>query len=224
MGNQGSKLARLFRYLSGMELEPSPLPADSVSSQEQSPTRTKVRPRIGKTRRYLDNGDGTVTDPETNLRWMRCSLGQTWNGTDCVGNANEYTWEEAAAAAAALNERGGYAGFRDWRVPWIDGLHSLVYCSSGNPGIFPFQQGGYIFGNHWCRGNHQKPTIDLEAFPNTPPSGFWSNQPTQFDHVDFHYPTFESDPNAWYVCFYSGSADLSRRNDYRQVRLVRRGE
>jgi hypothetical protein len=34
---------------------------------------------------YSDNGDGTVTDPTTGLTWMRCSMGQTWNGTTCTG-------------------------------------------------------------------------------------------------------------------------------------------
>ncbi len=37
--------------------------------------------------RYRDNGDGTVTDVETGLQWMRCSLGQKWKGSTCVGEA-----------------------------------------------------------------------------------------------------------------------------------------
>ncbi len=30
-----------------------------------------------------------------------------------------------------LNRQGGYAGYRDWRVPTKEELLTLVYCSSG---------------------------------------------------------------------------------------------
>lgn len=35
--------------------------------------------------RYRDNRDGTVTDIKTKLQWMRCSVGQSWNGQSCAG-------------------------------------------------------------------------------------------------------------------------------------------
>ncbi len=44
---------------------------------------------------YKDLGDGTVLDTQTNLQWMRCALGQTWNGQTCVGEANEFNWNDA---------------------------------------------------------------------------------------------------------------------------------
>ncbi|MBJ6922970.1 DUF1566 domain-containing protein, partial [Vibrio cholerae] len=49
---------------------------------------------------FSDNGDGTVTHHTTGLIWQRCSLGQSWDGTDCTGEATTFTWEEALAAAA----------------------------------------------------------------------------------------------------------------------------
>lgn len=34
---------------------------------------------------YVFVPEGTVTDPETGLMWMRCSLGQIWIGRACDG-------------------------------------------------------------------------------------------------------------------------------------------
>lgn len=100
--------------------------------------------------RYRDNGDGTVTDVQTGLQWMRFSLGQEWKGGICVGKAETYTWQQALDAAAALNRRGGYANYRDWRVPTIGELETLI-DSSGSL------------------------TINQLAFPNTPRYWYWSS-------------------------------------------------
>ena len=40
---------------------------------------------------YAINNDGTVTDPTTGLTWMRCAMGQSWNGTTCTGTGSRYT-------------------------------------------------------------------------------------------------------------------------------------
>lgn len=102
--------------------------------------------------RYQDNGDGTVTDVQTGLQWMRCVLGQTWDGKSCVGDPARFTWSGAQEAARALNQSGGYAGYQDWRVPDIEELKSLVVKGSA-------------------------PTIDVLAFPGTPATFFWSSSP-----------------------------------------------
>ena len=44
---------------------------------------------------YKDLGDGTVLDTQANLQWMRCALGQTWNGQTCVGEAKQFNWNDA---------------------------------------------------------------------------------------------------------------------------------
>jgi len=98
--------------------------------------------------RYRDNGDGTVTDVQTGLQWMRFSLGQEWKGGTCTGEARKYTWQEALDAAETLNRKGGYAGYRDWQVPTKEELETLI---SGN----------------------SRPTIYKPAFPNTPSGWYW---------------------------------------------------
>lgn len=101
--------------------------------------------------RYRDNDDGTVTDVQTGLQWMRFSLGQEWKNGTCVGEAKKYTWQEALNTAKELNRRGDYAGYRDWRVPTQDELQTLIF------------------------GYRQSPWINLSTFPNTPGWFYWSS-------------------------------------------------
>ena len=99
--------------------------------------------------RYIINSDGSeVTDIETNLVWQRCSLGQTWNGSTCDGDADSSTWIDALQAGSALQEASG----GDWRLPNIKELASLaVYGSSESAAILP------------------------SIFPNTAASYYWSS-------------------------------------------------
>ena len=156
--------------------------------------------------RYRDNTDGTVTDVQTGLQWMRFSLGQEWKGGTCAGEAKSYTWQQALDAAAALNRRGGYAGYRDWRVPTKEEVQTLIYCSSGLPKTWNDT-------GKPCEGDYERPTIYKPAFPNTPSWWYWSSS-AYADNPD----------NAWYVNFGSGSANaLSKSYDLR-ARLVRGGQ
>ncbi|MDS4031233.1 MAG: DUF1566 domain-containing protein [Candidatus Contendobacter sp.] len=116
--------------------------------------------------RYRDNGDGTVTDVQTGLQWMRCPLGQTWRGGTCIGKDKQYAWQAALDAAEALNRQGGYAGYRDWRVPAIEELRTLVYCSSGQPKTWNDT-------GKSCEGGYEGPTIYRPAFPNMPSMWLW---------------------------------------------------
>ncbi|WP_019571004.1 DUF1566 domain-containing protein [Thioalkalivibrio sp. ALE11] len=191
-------------------------PGFSSSQKPPAQHEGETRPRIGQSGRYLDNGDGTVTDPETGLQWMRCSLGQEWDGQTCVGEGKDkMTWQDALDAAKEVNRRGGYAGYRDWRVPTIEELNSLVYCSSGKPGYFPFVGSRDHRG---CEGDDQMPTIDLEAFPEAFPEEwqwhqFWSASPYA-----------GSSGLAWSVSFRTGDGHWSAKSTSRTVRLVRGGQ
>jgi len=98
---------------------------------------------------FSDNGDGTVTHHTTRLIWQRCILGQSWDGSDCTGQATTYTWEQALAAAAQHT----FAGFSDWRLPNKNELASIVEYRC------------------WA------PAINNQQFPNTPSRWSWSSSP-----------------------------------------------
>ncbi len=161
--------------------------------------------------RYRDNGNGTITDSKTNLTWMRCSLGQQWTGTTCAGVAMEMNWNDALKTAMSYS----YAGHSDWRVPTVDELDTLVYCSKGRrPSARP--NGELVFDtNGRCLGdNYQKPTINITAFPNTSNSLYWSSSPG----------TFASN-YVWNVIFGDGEVnDYTTNGLSNHVRLVRVGQ
>ncbi|WP_105072710.1 DUF1566 domain-containing protein [Chromatium okenii] len=144
--------------------------------------------KVGKPcgQRYSDFSDGTVLDIQTGLQWMRCALGQNWTSATCTGEAKQYNWYAAHSAANELNKNGGYAGQCDWRLPSIDELKTLIV-------------------------EGQKPTIDQQAFPNTPVSDFWSGSPVA-----------NNSGNVWYMSFYRGGhIDRYTPKANVHVRLVR---
>ena len=97
--------------------------------------------------------DGTVNHVTTGLTWMRCSLGQDWDGTTCNGTASTHTWQEALQAVEALNSGGGFAGHNDWRLPNKNELNSIV--------------------ERKC----YEPAINGAIFPATPADWYWSSSP-----------------------------------------------
>lgn len=112
---------------------------------------------------FTDNGDGTVTHHKTGLIWQRCSLGQSWDGTDCIGNATAFTWADALAAGA----QNTLAGFSDWRLPNKNELASIV--------------------EYRCHG----PAINNQQFPNTPLEWYWSSSPDAYCSICAWYVRFD---------------------------------
>ncbi len=112
---------------------------------------------------FSDNGDGTVTHHTTGLIWQRCSLGQSWDGTDCTGTATNFTWAEALAAGA----QNTLGGFSVWRLPNKNELASIVEYRCADP------------------------AINNQAFPNTTSDWYWSSSPNARNsdsawHVNFY--------------------------------------
>ncbi len=172
---------------------------------QQVKARIETFPLIAN--RYYDNLDGTVFDKQTQLVWMRCSLGQSWDGKTCTGEAKEYTWHDATKLTH------NFAGSTAWRLPTIEELDSLVYCSKGRkPSARP--NGKYVEDTDGqCLGdNYQEPTINISVFPNTP-KWYWSSSPDALN----------SD-GAWRVHFGNGDVYSFSKDSYYPVRLVRAGQ
>lgn len=100
---------------------------------------------IGHRREFIDHGDGTVTDTRTGLMWMRCSLGQAWNGSTCVGFPDYIRMNDRSRVPSK------YAGHDDWRLPSLEELKGLVLPS------------------------HSSPAIDTTVFPNTGKNVYWTS-------------------------------------------------
>ena len=80
----------------------------------------------GNAPRYLDNGDGTVTDRVTGLQW---SQSPDLNGDGAIDAADKLTASGAEAAAGSST----LAGYDDWRLPSIKELYSLIDFRGTDP-------------------------------------------------------------------------------------------
>lgn len=128
------------------------------------------RYRNKETARINDNGTVTIG----NLQWMRCALGQQWNGTTCIGDASEHNGNDARALPGLMNAQGGFAGYTDWRLPTASELASLRVCSTGRAfGTYDKLPGGVTTFSH-CDGKISPPTIDTRLFPGAPLGTAWS--------------------------------------------------
>lgn len=105
---------------------------------------------------FLDHKDGTVSDPARELMWKKCSEGQSWRkaGNSCEGQAAGSSWDDALNQVEILNAGSGFAGHKDWRLPTIKELATLVDYDRPSP-------------------------IDLNLFPGTPGLWYWSSTPYQ---------------------------------------------
>ena len=158
--------------------------------------------------RYVDNGDGTVTDNETGLQWEKKTDDASVHDKD-----NTYTWSASGTAPdgqafvdflGTLNScveaggyppadvTGGFADHCDWRLPTIVELQTIIdtnvpNCSLGSSCIDP------IFG----------PTINYNYWTST----------TFGDHSGF----------AWFADFDVGQVEESGKGAAWYVRAVRAG-
>ncbi len=70
--------------------------------------------------RFVDNGDATVTDDCTGLVWQKDTADTNADGS--VTPDDQLTWQEALRYCDRLD----FAGNRDWRLPNVQELQSLV--------------------------------------------------------------------------------------------------
>ena len=97
-------------------------------AKEMAELKTKVEvisaqlPEPPKSSRFIDNKDGTITDKETSLTWMKEDDGKT------------RTWSEAKEYAEGNKMKLPGKG---WRLPTVKELISLVDYEKYDPAIDP---------------------------------------------------------------------------------------
>ncbi|MEM1262647.1 MAG: DUF1566 domain-containing protein [Pseudomonadota bacterium] len=173
-----------------------PLDVDGASIELQTthqpvPASGRGCDAYGDTDRFVINED-VVVDQTTGLTWQRCPLGYSVDDQAtadladdrCLANGVQTaSWQ--SALQQAVSSRVG--GFDDWTIPDAKQLDSLVVAS--------------------C----ELPAIDNLAFPDTPPSAFWSSTPAT------------DGDEAWQIEFFLGELQTAIKTQLAHIRPVRRG-
>ena len=92
--------------------------------------------------------DHIVIDLRHGIEWLRCSVGQVWDGTTCSGAVMTLDHDQIAQAIEMANEQLG----GNWRLPDREELEGLL-CPTCGP-----------------------PMIDAEIFPGTSGEPYWTGQ------------------------------------------------
>ena len=92
--------------------------------------------------------DHLVVDLRHGVDWLRCTVGQVWNGAGCEGDTVRLNHEDIEIA---IKQAGDQLG-GNWRLPRLNELEDLL-CKS-------------------C----QRPLIDSEIFPGTEPEPYWTGE------------------------------------------------
>ncbi len=129
-------------------LKPEQLASAVIAAGYRLPTAKKIKGAPAPAVRFVCNGDGTVTDNLTGLTWVKdpSELGEGWGSP---GGPSRMNWQDAIKNCKKLN----FAGRKDWRLPTIKELQSLIDYEKRNP------------------------AINTEFFPNTQSRWYWSGTP-----------------------------------------------
>ena len=195
---------------------PAPIPDQSATDQFGTRTVNKFKvsllctPAFTGTARFVDNGDGTVTDHYTGLQWEKkdgadgigddtnphdVDNGYSWNTTgDAPPNGTVFTdflgQLNACTTTDGVTITGGFAGHCDWRLPTIVELQTILAAP-------------YVCGSSPCIDPSFGPTIA---------DAYWSST---------------SDPSipelAYYVFFANGLVDYNYKDSPFYARAVRGG-
>ena len=125
----------------------SPVAAQSQSQSANDPANVV----IVKSGNFMVR-DHLVIDLQNGLEWMRCSVGQVWDGTGCDGKALQLTQDDVTKAIVIANEQLGPG----WRLPSRAELEGLV-CAACAP-----------------------IKIELDSFPDTLGEPYWTGEVNRF--------------------------------------------
>lgn len=187
--------------------EPQSTPTRTATpTSEPEPTATVTtgpQPTETPGERFIDNGDGTITDEWTGLTWEKKSDDESIHDID-----KEYTWSRTGSVpdgtaftifVKTLNDN-AFAGHKDWRLPTVHELQDIANYELFDPAIEP------IFAADCTSGCT---VIECSCTASSP---HWSTN-TAANGTDF----------VWVVNFLSGFVSVGGMRDVAHVRAVRSG-
>ncbi|MFA6435283.1 MAG: DUF1566 domain-containing protein [Elusimicrobiales bacterium] len=105
---------------------------------------------------YTNNGDGTTTDNVTGLMWARGAYGTS------------YTWANAlSSCTTTMNSGSGYAGYKDWRLPNVRELISIIDYGIAQPCVNGAAFPGTQTNGYWTSTTHPTATSAFVVLINT---------------------------------------------------------
>jgi len=187
---------------------PSPTPPASASATATAkPTTTPTRTTTPTpTPRFVDNGDGTITDHTTGLTWAKQSDDASITDKDSL-----YTWTATypnglptgtlfSTYIAALNN-GRFGGHRDWRIPTDAELRTILDTATPRPGA-PLVAAAF---NVDCR-----PGCRVTQCSCTTANSYWTVTTVP-----------QATDRAWYVSFQNGATGTALKTQQLFGRAVR---
>jgi hypothetical protein len=157
--------------------------------------------RAGAMLAYVDNGDGTITDRNTGLTWEKKSDDRGIHDQDAV-----YAWSGTGAEDTIwdwlddLNAE-AFAGHRDWRIPNVKELASLIDYQASSPAVHRIFDTGCAEG---CT------VLTCSCTPKA--ANYWTSTSLADGAI-----------YAWLVDFNGGAVFTIIRTDHFRVRAVRGG-
>lgn len=111
---------------------------------------------------------GEILHISSNLVFMRCSIGQTWNGSTCTGEPSAHSWQQALQ----ISQSTSFNNSLNWRLPNIKELS--------------------VIAERAC----VRPSINDTLFPNTSPDDYWTSTPSMLDENSAWAISFTNASNA----------------------------
>jgi len=113
--------------------------------------------------------DHLVIDLRFSIEWLRCTVGQVWNGTTCVGDVVRLDHDQIAIAISQAEEQLG----EGWRLPTLDELEGLL-CKECEKLSY----------------SEPRPMIDGDIFPKTVSEPYWTGQQNRLSRQHYFSVNF----------------------------------
>jgi len=113
--------------------------------------------------------DHLVIDLRFSIEWLRCTVGQVWNGTTCVGDVVRLDHDQIAIAISQAEEQLG----EGWRLPTLDELEGLL-CKECEKLSY----------------SEPRPMIDGDIFPETVSEPYWTGQQNRLSRQHYFSVNF----------------------------------